>query len=141
MSVRTPDLSPELVGLLDANKLGTIATVGEDGLPRLSVVYYANRGERIFVTTLRDRLKATDIERTGWAALSVRGEEPPYPSATFSGAAIVRADGIGEATALVMGRMAGLSEPPEPQSQEALAAAGRVLIEITIERVTAVSHV
>ena len=136
----SPPLTAELAALLDSNKLGTLATVGEDGLPRLSVVYYANRGERIFISTLRDRVKAKDIERRGWAALSVRGEEPPYPSATFSGSAAVRTGGIGEDTALIMGRIAGLPEPPEPQSDGALAEAGRVLVEITVERVAAAMH-
>lgn len=133
-------LTSELADLLDSNKLGTIATVGKDGRPHLSVVYYANQGRRIFVSTLRDRLKATHVERTGWAALSVRGEQPPYPSATFSGPAIVRATAIAADTALIMGRIAGLPQPAEPQSEEALAAASRVLIEIAIERVTAISH-
>jgi PPOX class probable F420-dependent enzyme len=134
-------LTPELAELLDSNKLGTLATVGQDGLPRLSVVYYANRGEQIFISTLRERVKAKDVERRGWAALSVRGDEPPYPSATFIGSAVVRTTGIGEDTALVMGRIAGLPEPPEPQSDEALAEAGRVVVEIAVERVSAATHV
>lgn len=140
MNSAAPHLT-ELGELLDSNKLGTLATVGKDGLPRLSVVYYANRGERIFISTLRERGKAKDVERRGWAALSVRGEEPPYPSATFTGSAAVRTAGIGEDTALIMGRIAGLPEPPEPQSDEALAEAGRVLIEVTVERVSAAMHV
>jgi PPOX class probable F420-dependent enzyme len=141
MNGTSPRLTAGLAELLDSNKLATLATVGEDGLPRLSVVYYANRGERIFISTMRDRAKAKDVKRTGWAALSVRGEEPPYPSATFSGTARIRTASIGEETALVMGRIAGLPEPPEPQSDEALAEAGRVLIEVTVERVAAATHV
>lgn len=141
MNGASPHLTAELAELLASNKIATMATVGENGLPRLSVVYYANRGERIFISTLRERLKAKDIERRGWAALSVRGEEPPYPSATYSGAAKIRTAGIGEETALVMGRIAGLPEPPEPQSDEALTEAGRVLVELTVERVSAATHI
>lgn len=140
MSERARSLGPGPAELLAANKLATMATVAEDGLPRLSVVYYADRNGRILVSTLHERLKTSDVERTGWAALSVRGEEAPYPSATFSGPATVRSEEIEEDTALVMGRMAGLPEPPAPQGAEALAEAGRVLIEIEVERVTAVSH-
>jgi PPOX class probable F420-dependent enzyme len=141
MNGTSPHLTTGLAELLDSNKLATLATVGEDGLPRLSVVYFANRGGRIFISTLRERAKAKDIARKGWAALSVRGEEPPYPSATFSGAAKIRTAGIGDETALVMGRIAGLPEPPEPQSDQALAEAGRVLIEVAVERITAATHV
>jgi hypothetical protein len=94
----------------------------------------------MFISTLRERKKADDVERTGWVALSVRGEEPPYPTATFSGAARIRTAGIAEDTALVMARIAGLPDPPESQSDEALAAVGRVLIELAVERVSAVTH-
>lgn len=134
-------LRPALQALLDANKLGTLATRGSDGLPRQSVVYYANRDDRIYISTLRERLKAKDVEREGWASLSVRGEEPPYPSATFSGEAVVRDEGIGEPTALVMQRISGAAKPSAAQSDEALAEAGRVLVEIAIDRVAAVTHV
>jgi hypothetical protein len=133
-------LSTELAELLSSHSVGTLGTVGENGLPRLSVVHYANRDERIFISTLRERAKAKDIERRGWAALSVRGEEPPYPSATFIGSAVVRTAGIGEDTALIMGRIAGLPEPPEPQSDDALAEVGRVMIEITVARVASAAH-
>jgi hypothetical protein len=36
---------------------------------------------------------------------------------------------------------AGLPDPPELQSEQALAAAGRVLIEITVERIAATSYI
>jgi hypothetical protein len=39
-----------------------------------------------------------------------------------------------------MRRIAGTEEPPEPQSDEALAAHDRVILAITVERVSAVTH-
>jgi hypothetical protein len=39
-----------------------------------------------------------------------------------------------------MHRIAGTEEPPEPQSDEALAAVDRVILAITVERVSAVTH-
>jgi hypothetical protein len=86
------------------------------------------------------RLKANHVERTGWASLSVRGDEQPYPSATFSGPAEIPTKDIGRPTALIMQRIAGTEEPPEPQSDEALAEIDRVILAITVERVTAVTH-
>ena len=141
MSDAQSQMTPGVAALLDGNKLGTLATVGEDGMPHLSVVYYANRGGLIFISTLASRLKARNIGRMGWASLSIRGEEPPYPSATFSGKALVRTSEIGEETALVMARIAGVEKPSEPQSDEALAEIGRVLIVVTLERVTSVSYI
>ena len=39
-----------------------------------------------------------------------------------------------------MQRIAGTDEPPEPQSDEALAAIDRVILAITVDRVGAVTH-
>jgi hypothetical protein len=39
-----------------------------------------------------------------------------------------------------MARIAGLPDPPESQSDEALGAVGRVLIEFAVERVSAATH-
>ncbi len=49
--------------------------------------------------------------------------------------------GIGPATAQIMQRIMGAAEPPEPQTDEALAAVGRVILEITIERVGPVTYI
>jgi len=43
-------------------------------------------------------------------------------------------------SALIMQRVAGLPEPPEPQTDEALAEVGRVVLRITVGRVTAVNY-
>ncbi len=134
-------LNGELREFLDANRVGVLATIAADGSPRQSVVYYAREDGRLLVSTESERFKAGDVRRTGWASLCVRGEEQPYPSAVFSGQAEILTDGIGPAMAAVMQRIAGSSEPPEPQSDEALAAVGRVVLAITIERVSAVSYI
>jgi hypothetical protein len=44
------------------------------------------------------------------------------------------------ATVAANGARASAPEPPEPQSDEALAAADRVILAITIERVSAINH-
>ena len=133
-------LTDDLRGFLDAHRVGVLATAGADGKPRQSVVYYVRDGDRLLISTLSERLKARDVQRTGWASLSVRGDEQPYPSATFSGAAEIVTQGIGPPTALIMQRIAGADEPPEQQSDEALAAIDRVILAITVERVTAANY-
>jgi len=110
------------------------------GRPRQSVVYYVRDGARLLISTVADRRKARDVQQTGWASLCVPGQERPFPSATFSGPAEIRTEGIGPATAQVAQRFMGAEELPEPQSDEALAAVGRVILAITIERVAAVNH-
>jgi hypothetical protein len=103
-------------------------------------VYYARDGDRLLISTEGKRLKAVDVRRTGWASLCVLGHEQPYPSAVLAGPAEILTEGIGPATALVMQRVASLAEPPEPQSDEDLAAIDRVILTLTIDRVSAVNY-
>jgi PPOX class probable F420-dependent enzyme len=135
------DLTPEVCEFLDANRVGVLATVASDGRPRQSLVYYARDGEDLVLSTLAQRLKAKDVQRSGWASLCVMGHEAPYPSAVFSGPAKVETEDIGAATAAVMQRITGAAEPPEPQTDEALASVGRVVMRITIEQVSAVNYI
>jgi PPOX class probable F420-dependent enzyme len=134
-------LRPEVATFLDGQKLGVLATVSADGRPRQSVVYFARDGQRLLITTEAGRWKARDAERTGWASLCVRGSEPPYPSATLAGPATIQHRGIGSATARIAQQVMGLDEPPEPQPEEALAAAGRVILAITVEHVGPVTYI
>jgi PPOX class probable F420-dependent enzyme len=134
-------LTPELREFLDANPVGVLATAASDGGPRQSLVYYAGEDDRLLISTLTDRLKARDVRRTGRASLCVMGHERPFPSATFSGPAEIVTENIGAPTALIAQRMTGADEPPEPMSDEALAGAGRVILAITIERVSGANYI
>jgi PPOX class probable F420-dependent enzyme len=134
-------LSDDLRDFLDAHRAGVLATIAAHGRPRQSVVYYARDGDRLLISTESKRWKARDVRRSGWASLCVLGHEQPYPSAVFSGSAEILREDIGPATALVMQRIAGMSEPPEPQSDEALAAVDRVILAITVERVSAAKYI
>jgi PPOX class probable F420-dependent enzyme len=132
-------LTPELRDFLDANRVGVLATVSDDR-PRQSLVYFARDGENLLVSTLAERQKTLDVKRSGWASLCVMGHESPYPSATFSGPAEILTKDIGAATALVVQKIADTPEPPEPQTDAALAEVGRVVMRLEIDRISAVTH-
>jgi len=134
-------LTNDLREFLESNRVGVLATVAPDGTPRQSLVYFASDDERLLISTLADRLKALDVARTGRASLCVMGHEPPYPSATFSGPAEILTKNIGAPTAAIMQRITDTAEPPEPMSDQALAEVGRVVLAITIERITAASYI
>jgi PPOX class probable F420-dependent enzyme len=134
-------LTDGLRSFLDEHRVGVLATTAADGWPRQSVVYYVRDGDRLLVSTESKRLKAQHVMSTGWASISVRGDEQPYPSATFSGPAEILTEEIGRSTARIMQRIGGMDEPPEPQTDEALASIDRVILAITIEKVTAVSYI
>jgi len=134
-------LSDDLRAFLDACPVGVLATRSPDGSPRQSLVYFVCQGDRLLISTLADRLKARDVTTTPWASLCVMGHVPPYPSATFSGPAEILTEGIGIPTAAIAQRITGAGEPPEPLSDATLAEAGRVILAITVERVTAASYI
>ena len=134
------DLTDELRDFLDEHRVGVLATIASDGRPRQSVVYYVRDGHRLLISTLSERHKAKDVRRSGWASLSVRGDEQPYPSATFSGPAEILTTNIGPPTARIMHRIVGTEEAPEVETDEALAAIDRVILAIALERVSAITH-
>jgi PPOX class probable F420-dependent enzyme len=134
-------LTDPLREFLDAHPVGVLATASAGGRPRQSLVYFARDGQRLLISTLTDRLKARDVRRSGWASLCVIGNEPPYPSATFSGPAEIHTKEIGLATARIMQRITRAAVPPEPMSDETLADAGRVILAITIERVGSANYI
>jgi hypothetical protein len=133
-------LTPQLIDFLDAHRVGVLATVDKVAMPRQSVVYYVREERRLLISTESKRLKAGYVRRSGWASLCVLGHERPYPSAVFSGPAEILTEGIGPATAAIVHRIADLPEPPEAQSDEALAAIDRVILAITVEAVRAVNY-
>jgi PPOX class probable F420-dependent enzyme len=134
-------LTPALREFLDSQSVGVLATLTADGRPRQSLVYFTRDGDRLLISTHVDRLKARDVRRTGRASLCVMGHEPPFPSATFSGPAEIVTTGIGAATATIARRMSGSAPPPERLTDEALARAGRVILAIAVERVSAASYI
>jgi PPOX class probable F420-dependent enzyme len=134
-------LSEPLREFLDTHPVGVLATASAEGAPRQSLVYFARDGDRLLISTLADRLKARDVGRTAWASICVMGHEPPYPSSTFSGPAEILTENIGIPTAKVMQRITRAADPPEPVSDETLAEAGRVILAITIERVSSTNYV
>jgi PPOX class probable F420-dependent enzyme len=133
-------IGEQLGAFLDSRPIGVLATRAGEGRVHQSVVYFARRGDRLWVSTEGGRHKAQDVRRSGWASLCVSACEPPFASATVSGRAEILTEEIGEPTAAVMQRIAGLDEPPEPQTDAALAAVGRVILAITVEHVGPVSY-
>lgn len=135
------ELSTALCAFLDSHTIGALATRSQSGRIHQSVVYYLREGERLLISTEAQRHKGRDVAATGWASLCVMGHDRPFPSATFTGTATILTDGIGSATAAIAQRMTGAEQPPEPQSDQALAEVGRVLIAVAVEHVGPVSYI
>jgi nitroimidazol reductase NimA-like FMN-containing flavoprotein (pyridoxamine 5'-phosphate oxidase superfamily) len=64
------------IGILNANRIMTIATVRSDGWPQTTMVGYANEGWRIYFLIYRTSQKFENISRDNRVSISV-GHEPP----------------------------------------------------------------
>jgi hypothetical protein len=136
-------MSAVSVGLgefLDEQIVGALVTRSAAGSVHQSLVYYARQDDLLLISTVVGRRKARDVEETGWASLCVMGHERPFPSVTVSGAAEIRHERIGAPTAEIGRRMLGLDEPPEEQSDEALAQVGRVILALRVELIGPASY-
>ncbi len=120
---------------LDEQVVCVLATRSAEGRVHQSAVYFVRDGDELLISTEQQRLKARDVEETGWASVCVIGHERPFPSLTVSGSADIRREDIGGATARIAQRMLALRELPEAQSDEALAGVGRVILAIQADRV------
>ena len=132
------ELEPRVRSFLESVPVGVVATQRPDGRVRLTTVYFVLDGRTIWMSTEAHRAKALDVGRTGWASLCIVGPAAPYPSVTVEGRASIQATDIAPITSRIVGRISG-SEVPELAEND-LAAAGRVLLAIHIDRVYGVSH-
>ena len=74
-----------LAFLTDTVHTGHLATVREDGRPHVAVIWFiVDRGEIVF-TTWNTSVKGKNIQRTGFAALSVDDDAPPYSYVALEG--------------------------------------------------------
>lgn len=62
-----------------------LATVREDGRPHVAPIWIGIDGEDILFTTWFESVKGKHIQRTGYAALSVDDNIPPFNSARAEG--------------------------------------------------------
>ena len=131
-------LEPRVRSLLETVPVGVVATQRRDGRARQTTVYFVLDGRTIWMSTEAQRAKALDVGRAGWASLCIVGPAAPYPSVTVEGHAYIQETDIAPITSRIVGRITG-SELPELAEND-LAAAGRVLLAIHIDRVYGASH-
>jgi PPOX class probable F420-dependent enzyme len=83
MKKMTPD---EVYAFLNDHPLTAhVATVREDGRPHVAPVWIAVDGEDIVFTTWHTTVKGKNIQRAGYAAISVDDSIPPFSSARAEG--------------------------------------------------------
>jgi PPOX class probable F420-dependent enzyme len=133
-----PTITPDVRSLLEAVPVGVVATLRPDGRARQTTVYFVLDGDTVWISTEAGRAKAADVERASWASLCVVGPTAPFPSVTLEGPGSIERAGIAPITSRIVGRITG--ETPAELSEADLAAAGRVLLRLDVERVYGAAH-
>jgi PPOX class probable F420-dependent enzyme len=64
---------------------GHLATVREDGRPHVAAIWIIVDGEDILFTTWHTSVKGRNLQRTGYAALSVDDSTPPFTAVQVEG--------------------------------------------------------
>jgi PPOX class probable F420-dependent enzyme len=79
----------ERTQFLKQRRVGVLGTIGKDGQPVLTPIWYLYRGGKIYMRTARESVKAQNILRDPRVSLCVQDERPPYASVTVYGTATV----------------------------------------------------
>ena len=86
------------IGILNANRIMTIATVRPDGWPQATIVGYANQGWSLYFLIYRNSQKFANIGRDNRVAITI-GQEPPeirQIRAVYAGCEALEVTDLGE---------------------------------------------
>lgn len=73
-----------------------LVTLNADGAPQVTYVWYAFDGQRFFISTTTDRLKARNVQRDPRVALSMLNPQNPYSFVTLRGSVTTTKEGANE---------------------------------------------
>src|SRR4051794_29591286 len=116
---------------------GKVATVRADGRPHVAPVWYAVDDDgSIYFTTGADTVKGKNLARTGYAAMSVDDERPPFSFVTIEGPVALSddLDAVRHWATIVGGRYMG--EDKGAAFGERNAVPGELLVHLRPEKVT-----
>jgi len=135
----TEVLTPALAAFLEATPVGVLGVKRKDGTVHQSLVYHLVRDGKIYISTEPTRLKGRAIVRDGWASYAVRGDAAPYPAFSVEGpATLLQGEGIAELTSAIFLKIFG--KAGDPLTDDQVRAMNRAVIELTPEKVYAVSY-
>ncbi len=132
-------LDPDVLDLLAAERLGTLATLRMDGMPHLTVIAYGWDGETARVSLAESRVKVkhlrrdpraalhvTNTDRTAW--VSVDGPAELTPVTTEPG------DAVGQELASLYEKLSGGPHPDWDEFHAAMVSERRLVLRLRPDR-------
>jgi PPOX class probable F420-dependent enzyme len=117
-------------------RICVLATIGEDGRPVLTPIWYLFRGGRVLMRTSRASEKARNIERDPRVTVCIQDERPPYRNMTVYGTATLEPAEEGLDTAIArryLGAAAGAAYLRT--ARESTEQGDEITISVTPERI------
>ena len=131
----TDDQRARLVKFLEPSRIVMVATVGSDGMPQVTPNWYFFDGERVAISTTKDRVKYRNLSRDPRMTVCIASEPLAGDYVTMSGpVAIDEDDSIWPATRSIIGRYMPADNVED--MIERMQTEGRVILWLTPEKVT-----
>ena len=128
------ELTPEVRAFLEEAKWpGVLSTLGPNGAPITSAVWFALVGDDIVISTPASRPKARNARLDARVSFIVDTKERPYKGVAIEGTAAVIDDPARQSMRTIAERYLGTVLPPA--MEERIAATERVMLRITPSRV------
>lgn len=83
----------ETIEFLNRPLLMRLATLGADGYPQVTPVWYLQEGSRLYTSTQRDRVKYRNMSRDRRVGASIDDDARPYRGVSVKGVAIFHEPG------------------------------------------------
>lgn len=124
---------------LSSHRYAVVTTLRADGSPASSVVFYARKGDALFFSTTRDRLKARTLRRDPRIVLTALDEGPPFGYVSVEGEAQLQEEDVVDLHVELNRAMRRDPQwrPPEGFA-ERLVRDGRVIVWVNPRRVSGV---
>lgn len=128
------ELTPEVRAFLEEAKWpGVLSTLGPNGAPITSAVWFALVGDDIVISTPASRPKARNARLDARVSFIVDTKERPYKGVAIEGTAAVIDDPARQSMRTIAERYLGTVLPPA--MEERIAATERVMLKITPSRI------
>ncbi|MBK9342452.1 MAG: PPOX class F420-dependent oxidoreductase [Dehalococcoidia bacterium] len=128
------ELTPEVRAFLEEAKWpGVLSTLGPNGAPITSAVWFALVGDDVVISTPASRPKARNARLDARVSFIVDTKERPYKGVAIEGTAAVIDDPARQSMRTIAERYLGPALPPA--MEERIAATERVMLKITPSRI------
>ncbi|MFE0673740.1 PPOX class F420-dependent oxidoreductase [Streptomyces sp. NPDC058867] len=119
--------------LLDGRNFAGIATLGPDGAPQNSVVWFKREGDTVLFSSLADRQKVRNLRRDPRVSVSVFDLANPYSSVEIRGTAEILPDHDKRLPRELSHKYLGIDPPAEKEDEV------RVIVRIVPRKVVSFS--